>query len=180
MAAFWINLLGYQATWCVVAWSAGQGCAWIGMLACAVFIACQWLASSVRSADLRVLLAALACGLVVDGVAAASGLLVYASPRPALPAPVWIVLLWGAFAMTMNHSMAWFASRPWTAAAFAAIGGPLAYLGAARGFGAVAFPVPSWPALAYLGIAWAYALPLLLRIAGLRPSIRTSTPEAHA
>ena len=90
------------------------------------------------------------------------------------------MLLWGAFAMTMNHSMAWFAARPWTAAAFAAIGGPLAYLGAARGFGAVAFPVPSWPALAYLGIAWAYALPLLLRIAGLRPSIRTSTPEAHA
>ena len=177
---FWANLLGYQATWFVVVWSTGQGCAWIGMLACAVFIACQWLASSVRSADLRVLLAALACGLVVDGVAAASGLLVYASPRPALPAPVWIVLLWGSFAMTMNHSMAWFASRPWTAATFAAIGGPLAYLGAARGFGAVAFPVPSWPALAYLGIAWAYALPLLLRIAGLRPSIRTSTPEAHA
>lgn len=178
--AFWANMLGYQVIWFVVTWSAGQGRAWIGMLACAVFIACQWLASSVRSADARVLLAALACGLVVDGVAAASGLLVYASPQPALPAPAWIVLLWGAFALTMNHSMAWFAALPWIAAAFAAIGGPLAYLGASRGFGAVAFPVPAWPALVYLGIAWACALPLLLRIAGLRPSIRTSTPEAHA
>jgi hypothetical protein len=163
--AFWANLLGYQATWFAVVWSAGRGTPWIGMLACTAFIALQWSASRTRAADGRVLLAALACGLVVDGVAAASGLLAYASPAPALPAPAWIVLLWGAFALTLNHSMAWFASRPWTSAAFAAIGGPLAYLGAARGFDAVSFPTPAWPALLWLAVAWAIALPCLLRIA---------------
>ena len=178
--AFWANLLGYQAAWFAVAWSAGQGRAWIGMLVCALFIAWQWLASSTRSADVRALLVALACGLVIDGVAAISGLLAYASPQPSLGAPVWIVLLWAAFAMTLNHSMAWFAARPWVAAAFAAIGGPLAYLGAERGFDAVAFPVPAWPTLAYLGIAWAFALPLLLRIGNTRSSTRSAAPEAHA
>ena len=180
MAAFWSNLLGYQATWFAAAWSAGQGRAWIGMLACAVFIAAQWLASRVRRADARVLLAALGCGLLVDGVAAASGLLAYASPQPALPAPAWIVLLWGAFALTLNHSMAWFAARPWTAAAFAALGGPLAYLGASRGFDALTFPTPAWPALAYLGIAWAFALPLLLRIARPRPAVHAATGGVRA
>ena len=118
--AFWANLIGYQATWCVVAWSAGQGRAWLGMLACTVFIATQWRASPVRRADARVLLAALGCGVLVEGVAAGSGLLAYAAPQPALPAPAWIVLLWGAFAMTLNHSMAWFAAHPWIAAIFAA------------------------------------------------------------
>ncbi len=178
--AFWANLLGYQATWFAVVWSAGQGRAWIGMLACLAFIGGQWLASSVRRADARVLLAAMGCGLVVDGAAAASGLLAYASPQPALPAPAWIVLLWGAFAVTLNHSMAWFAARPWIAAAFAAVGGPLAYLGAARGFSALAFPAPAWPALVYLGIAWALVLPLLLRFARARPVIHTSTAGARA
>jgi len=180
VTAFWTNLLGYQATWFAVAWSAGQGRGWIGMLACTVFIAAQWFASRVRRADARVLLAALGCGLLVDGAAAGGGLLAYASPQPALPAPAWIVLLWGAFAMTLNHSMAWFAARPWFAAAFAAVGGPLAYLGAARGFGALAFPAPAWPALAYLGVAWAVALPLLLRIAAMRDPVHASTAGARA
>ena len=177
--AFWANLLGYQATWFAVVWSAGRGTPWIGMLACTAFVALQWSASRTRAADGRVLLVALACGLVVDGVAAAGGLLAYASPAPALPAPAWIVLLWGAFALTLNHSMAWFAARPRTSAAFAAVGGPLAYLGAARGFDAVAFPTPAWPALLWLALAWAIALPLLLRIATHAPRSPLSM-ETHA
>lgn len=178
--ASWANLLGYQATWFAVVWSAGRGTAWIGMLACVGFIALQASASRTRVADLRVLFAALACGMVVDGVAAATGLLAYASPRPGLPAPLWIVLLWGAFAMTLNHSLAWFATRPWTAAAFAALGGPLAYLGAARGFGAVAFAQPAWPAVAWQACAWAIALPLLFRIARDRATSHARPQETRA
>ena len=83
--AFWANLLGYQATWFAVVWSAGRGTPWIGMLACVAFIALQWWGSRTRDGDGRVLLAALACGLVVDGVAAASGLLAYAAPFPSPP-----------------------------------------------------------------------------------------------
>ena len=90
------------------------------------------------------------------------------------------MLLWGAFAMTLNHSMAWFAAHPWIAAIFAAVGGPLAYVGAARGFAALAFPTPMWPTLAYLAIAWALALPVLLRIARSRPAIHAPAAGAHA
>ena len=74
--ASWANLFGYQATWFAVAWSAGHGRAWIGMLACIAFIGVQWRCSHARRADARVVLAALACGLLVDGIAAAPGLLV--------------------------------------------------------------------------------------------------------
>ena len=178
--ALWANLLGYQAVWFAVVWSAGRGTAGIGMVACVAFIALQTSVSRTRAADLRALLAALACGVVVEGVAAVTALLAYASPQPGLPAPPWIVLLWGAFAMTLNHSLAWFASRPWTAAAFAMIGGPLAYLGAARGFGAVAFPQPAWPAVAWLACAWAIALPLLLRIARGQTAPRHRPLESRA
>ena len=79
--AFWANLIGYQATWLAVVCSAGSGMPWIGMLACVVFIALQWSASRTRAGDGRVLVAALACGIVVDGVAAATGLLAYAAAR---------------------------------------------------------------------------------------------------
>lgn len=178
--AFWGNLLGYQATWFAVAWSAGRGQAWIGMLACAGFVAWQLAASHMRSADVRVLLVALACGVMIDGALSASVLLRYSSPTPGLPAPLWIVALWGAFALTLNHSMAWFAHRPRTTTLFAAIGGPMAYLGAARGFGALAFPDPAWPALIALSVAWAISLPVLLRIAAGPLRARIPSTEAVA
>lgn len=177
--AFWSNLLGYQLAWVTVVWSAARGQAWIGMLACAVFVIWQWQRSPVRAADARALAAAMLCGLLVDGAAAASGLLHYASAEPGLPAPAWIVTLWAAFAMTLNHSMRWFARRLWLAALFAAVGGPLAYLGAARGFAAVAFPDPATPALIYLALAWAVAMPLLLRVAA-DPTAEPSQPQGAA
>lgn len=174
---FWANLLGYQLAWLAVVWSAGSGRAWIGMACCVAFIAAQLVVSTVRAADLRVLLAAVGCGLAIDGTFANSGLLRYAAHDSALPAPAWIVLLWGAFAMTMNHSMAWFGRHPWWAAGFAVVGGPLAYLAAARSFGAVTFPAPAFPTLLWLAVAWAVALPLLLRVANWRPAIPR---EVHA
>lgn len=168
---FWGNLVGYQAVWLAAVHGAGTGHAWTGIACCLAFIGLQLAASPVRAADLRLLLVAPVCGLLIDGAFAASGLLRHASASDVLPAPPWILLLWGAFAMTLNHSMAWFGRHPWSAAAFAAVGGPLAYLAAARGFHAVAFPEPAWPSLLGLGAAWALALPLLLRVANLRPSL---------
>lgn len=170
-AAFWANFGGYQVTWFAVAWSAGRERAWIGMLACVAFIGWQLSVSRSPRADAHALLAALACGLCIDGIAAGSGLVRYAAPTPAILAPLWIILLWGAFALTLNHSLAWFARRPWSAAALGAIGGPLAYLGAARAFAALTFSEPAWLGLLWLAAAWAIALPLLLRIAATGPAM---------
>lgn len=175
--ANWTNLLGYQAAWFATVWSAGRGMPWLGVLACAAFLALQLGVSRRRGDDVRVLVAALACGLSIEAGLSLAGLLQHAATPPGWPAPAWIVALWGAFALTLNHSMAWFARHPWTAAAFAGVGAPLAYLGAARGFGAVAFAAPVWRGVLMLGLAWAIALPLLLRIAQ-RPLLLQR--EAHA
>ncbi|WP_259304770.1 DUF2878 domain-containing protein [Thermomonas sp. S9] len=56
------------------------------------------------------------------------------------------------------------------AALLGAIGGPLAYWGAARGWGAAHFSDPAWHGLLALGAGWALAMPLLAWLArrGLR------------
>ena len=120
--ANWANLLGYQAAWFATVWSAGRGMPWLGVLACAAFLALQLGVSRRRGDDARVLVAALACGLSIEAGLSLAGLLQHAATPPGWPAPAWIVALWGAFALTLNHSMAWFARHPWTAAAFAGVG----------------------------------------------------------
>ncbi|MES2857941.1 MAG: DUF2878 domain-containing protein [Pseudomonadota bacterium] len=158
---FWANLVGYQLVWFGVVICAARGQPWLSVALAAAFAALQWLFSKQQASDARLLACSVACGIVLDGSLAASGLLQYASPQPSVLAPVWILALWAAFAMTINHSMTFLRGRPLLAAAFGAVGGPLAYLGASRGFDAVAFPDPATPALLALALGWGLAMPAL-------------------
>ncbi|CAN5620942.1 DUF2878 domain-containing protein [soil metagenome] len=158
----WLNAIGYQIVWFCAVIGAGSGRWWPAVAAALVFVAWQWAVSRQRMADLRLLAVALGCGLVIDGAMAASGLAGYAAAWPfAAFAPAWILAVWAAFAMTLNQSMRWMQPRLWVAGLLGAVGGPLAYLGAARGWGAVEFAAPQWQALLGLAVAWALAMPLL-------------------
>jgi hypothetical protein len=162
----WANFAGYQLVWFAAVIGAGHGLAWPGMLAAAVFVALQWTCSAHRGADARLVGIAMVLGLSIDGALAVGGRLAYAAAVPTIGwAPAWIVALWAAFAMTLNHSLTLLQGRPWLAAALGASGGPLAYWGAARGWQAVTFVPPAWQGLLALALAWGLAIPLLAALA---------------
>lgn len=159
---FWINLLGYQSVWFLLVRGAAHAQLALPLLAGAAFVLGQLLATQHPSLEARLLVAALLMGLFVDGVAASTGWLHYASPQPAWPsqgAPLWILMLWACFATTITRSLSVLRSRPWLAALAGGIGAPLAYLAAAHGWGAV--QVSYWPGLSWIAACWALALPLL-------------------
>ena len=160
----WVNVLGYQAVWLIAVIGAANGTPWPGLLAAPVFVVWQWLASGERAGDVRLVACAVLLGVALDGALAGSGLLRYAAQVPAALAPLWILAIWAAFAMTLNHSLAFLKGRIAWAALLGVIGGPLAYLGAARGFHAVEFVAPAWRAFLTLALGWAIALPVLVRL----------------
>lgn len=156
------NVLGFQAVWWACVLGAGAGWGWAGPLAVAAFAAVHLRLTPTPARDLRMLAAAVLMGLLVDGLLGASGLLVYAAAtEPHALAPVWILALWAGFALTLTHSMAFFARRPLASMLFGLLGGPLAYAGAAAVAGAVVFPSGLEPALAAVAVGWAIALPTL-------------------
>lgn len=160
------NFAGYQLVWFCAVIAAGRGLAWPGVVAAAAFVLLQLALSEQRGADLRLLAVALPTGALIDGALAASGAAAYAAPWPSTAfAPVWILGLWCAFAMTLTHTLRFLHGRIALAALFGAIGGPLAYLGASRGWSAVEFAPPRWHALAWLALAWGVAMPTLAQLA---------------
>lgn len=159
---FWGNLIGYQAVWFCAVIGAGRGLAWTGVLAAVAFIAWQLSLSQNRAVEIRLLALALVLGSLVDGVLAARGWALYAAPWPSNAfAPVWILALWAAFSQTITQSMALLMRHAWLAIALGAVGGPLAYLGASRGFDAVTMVPPDSRALVWLGVGWGVAMPTL-------------------
>ena len=171
------NVAGFQATWLACIAGAGAGMAWAGPLATAAFVAAMLAFGGRARDDLRMLAIALVLGVGFDSLFAASGWLVYAQPWPwTWAAPVWIAALWAGFALTLNHSMDFLRGRPALAAAFGAVGGPLAYGSAAGAFDAVTFGAPVAWVMAALALGWALVLPALFaldeRLGTARPADR--------
>jgi len=160
-----LNVVLFQCVWLATVAGAGHGMWWTGMPVLLVFAIWQLRTSRWPRADVQLVLCAIALGFVVDSVLARGGWLRYATPWPS-PwfAPVWIVVLWANFALTVNHSMAFLKERIWLAVLFGAIGGPLAYFGAARLFNAVQFDASSQAPTALLAISWALVTPLLMAL----------------
>jgi hypothetical protein len=172
-----LNVAGFQAVWLCCVAGAGRGLLWPGLLAAALFAALTLAFGGQRGRDLRALILLLPLGIAVDSVFAASGWLAYAMPVPSsFLAPAWIVALWVGFILTLNHSLGFLRDRPWLAALFGLVGGPLAYSASARVFDAVDFGVAATQVLLAVALAWALFMPvafaLLKRDAAARPQAR--------
>ena len=163
---YWINFIAFQLVWFAAVGGAAQGWPWAGPLAFAVFAVLHAATAPNVRGERSLVLAAIAIGLGVDTLMAATGLARYAAPFPSVhAAPVWIIALWAAFALTLNHSLAWMSRRPWWAAVLGAVLGPVSYIGAGRVFAAVTFADPPWLAWVVLGACWFVALLALCHLA---------------
>jgi hypothetical protein len=158
----WINAILYQLTWLAAVGGAGRGWWWAGPAMALAFAAWQLGTSRTRRADFLLVLFAAALGLAVDSLFVQGGLLRYAAAAPwSHLAPAWILSLWAAFALTLNHSLAYLKTHLPAAAVLGGIGAPLAYWAAASGFGALTFPADPARSLVTLTVVWAVLAPAL-------------------
>ena len=163
---FWTSLIGYQLVWFAAVIGAGRGLAWPGMVGMLLYATCQLAVWHHFKVDLSLMATAIVLGLLIDGGLIHTGLASYAAPWPsAAMTPAWILALWATFALTLTQSLIWLQTRPWFAVLLGAMGGPLAYLSASRGWHVVSFADPAWRGLLWLGIGWALATPTLTWLA---------------
>lgn len=162
---FWLTFVAYEAVWFIAVIGAGQGLVWPGAAATLLFAAWRLGVSRQRAVEARLVSVALAVGLLADALLVWTDAATYTAAWPWPEAPFWLTALWIAFALTIVPLFGYLHARPWLAALFGMVGGPLAYLGAARGWQVVRFNPPEWHALVLLGIEWGIALPLLCTLA---------------
>lgn len=157
------NAVGFNIVWAITVFGAAAGLAWAGPAALLVFAALQVPLSPRPRYDLAAMGVFAAAGIVIDSAWSLSGALSYAAGWPAPQfAPVWLVTLWAAFALTLGHSLAWLRPRLALASAFGLFGGGFSYWVGAR-IGAVELAIPGSVYGLLVGLCWAVALPVLIR-----------------
>jgi hypothetical protein len=163
---FWASMIAYHVVWFSAVIGAEHGHIWPGLLALGFYVAGQLSFSHTRRADLSLAATGLIMGFLLDGTLAHTRMAHYSAAWPSAGlAPAWILTLWAAFPMTFTKSLTYLQRRLWIATLFGAIGGPLAYMGAARTFDVVRFTDPAWHGLLCLGLGWALATPALAWLA---------------
>ena len=150
------NFVLFQAGWFACVLGAAHGYALEGALAAALIVLGHVVHAAQPAREALLALVAAAVGLAFESLLVAAGLV-------RVEHLYWLVALWALFATTLNSSLRALQTRPWLAALFGALGGPLAYYAGAR-FGALEFLQPA-AMLAALAVGWALATPSLAFLA---------------
>ena len=148
----WAQLVGFYGFW-LLAVMGQNSLAWLLSL----LILAHFVFTPSRTADVQVLSLAL-IGVAVDGLLTWGGVFAFSQW------PIWLLLLWVGFVLTLGHSLRWLAARPvWQQALLGAISGPSSYLSGWR-LGAVELPFGPWLTIALLVPVWALLLVVLVRL----------------
>jgi hypothetical protein len=159
-----INVVLFQAAWFAAVLGVARGMFWLGPLSMIPVLAVHLSLQENLRGEVNLLLAAGLIGFLFDTAFVAGGFftpLQHLFPRPL--SPPWMICLWLNFAVTLNVSMAWLRGRYILAAAFGAVGGPLAYYSGAK-LGAME-ALPTTTGMLLLAIGWGIMTPLLVWLA---------------
>jgi hypothetical protein len=161
-----LNLIFFQGLWFVAVIGASNDNNWYPLIGLVVFIACNHFLSDFARADNLLVGIAILTGLVVETAFLQIGLFSYNGGEPWTNiAPIWILVLWANFALTMNGCLRWLQGRYLLAAVLGTLGGPLSYFGGIK-LGAAAAGTSMPVVLLVIAALYAVVTPTFLMIAG--------------
>ncbi len=155
-----INFLLFQAGWFVLILGAAETKTSGAIVISAIIIAIHLLMTPNKIPEIRLFIYAIIIGFIFDGLLQYYSLILYNDPGWSYPlTPLWIIMLWLMFAMTLNHSLSWLKGRMLLSIIIGSIGGPMAYI-AGEKLGAIT--IINNQTLFFLAFGWALATPLLV------------------
>jgi len=170
-----VNAVLFQIAWFSSVIGSAHNLLWPGILSCIAFILWQLSPERRHPSDLHLICTAIILGLIVDTLWLQLGFITFSNHWPVNNiSPAWMITLWVAFALTINHSLAWLKQHPLLPALMGLIGGPLSYM-AGEKLGAVNYQSDSLLICSSIGIVWAIALTTLYII-----SIKTGHKTKHS
>ena len=157
-----INFIFFQLVWFVCILGAAINQTHAAVAASLIVILFHLYLTKDKKTELKIVLIASIIGFLFDGFLLKNEMVLYANHGWSYSiTPLWIIVLWMGFAITLNSSLSWLKKKLNLSILFGAIGGPLAYL-AGEKLGAVTLLTSD--ALIVIATGWAIITPLLILV----------------
>ena len=148
-----LNVIVFNINWFFTAYTVVQGWSYIAVGLILLTTLGHVILSREKIIDSVLYAVAPMIGFCLDTFLVKTGVLLTYEEGPfGKLSPLFMAALWINFATTLPHSLNWIAGRYRWGAILGGVGGPLAYYGG----------VPYRTSLVWVGVEWAFALPLLL------------------
>jgi hypothetical protein len=158
----WFNAIWFQTTWFICVLGRDP---WAPAALAMIAIHFALVANPRR--ELVALAPIIATGVIVDASLSRTGVFDFGGEL----VPLWLCLLWVAFATTLSRAMAPLGKYRWLTVLIGGIGVPFNYAVGAK-MGAVALPLEPWITAVTLVSIWAILLPVLFVMSGVYPTKR--------
>jgi len=159
-----INAALFQILWFAAILGSAKLMLWPSVVACTVLAIWQLHPARKHASDIMLVCVAILLGLVIDTFLLQLDLYQFTYPFPVEGiSPLWIILMWIGFALTVNHSMKWLELHALLPALMGAVFAPLSYLAGLR-LGAIEYFADPLVVSAWISVSWAIALTILARI----------------
>lgn len=161
-----VNFVLFQAGWFAVVLSVANQLELVAILVVAGILVTHIYNVKDRVAEFMLISVAALTGFIVDSLLIASGVFQTSGNLGFNNmAPLWLIMLWMLFSITINHSLSWLQQKYLLAAVLGFVFAPLAYFAGNR-FDVLSFPpgFSTYSALFIIAVAWAVVTPLLIYI----------------
>ncbi len=149
---YWVSFVWFQAVWFLAVAFKDQAVALLLLSLCLHF-----LVSPTRLSDLLNMLVITLIGISGDYLLTYLGIFTFSDPYFI---PVWLILLWAHFAVTLNHGMSWLEKLPlYARIIFGGVFGTLSYYAGYK-MGAMTLHSNLLLSLFSLSVIWASLLPV--------------------
>ena len=158
-----LNLVRYQCAWFATVLGAAGSHEWLGDLIAVFMIGLHIRQAPSPRTEIRTILAILLIGALWEFGVVQLKIVAYRFSYAIIGVPVWILLLWAAFATTLNGCLGWLRERLLLASLLGGILGPLSWYGGAK-LNALTVPA-GLSGYLFLGFGWLFLMPVLSRLA---------------
>lgn len=159
-----LNFLLFQIGWFATVLSVANQLELLAAVSVLTIIAIHLLLIDDKFNEIYLVIAAGLAGFIIDSVLIANDVFA-TSGVIALEemAPLWLIMLWMLFSITINHSLGWLRKSYWLAGVLGFIFAPFAYY-VGQKFEVLTFSgsYTTGTVLAIIGVTWAIATPLLI------------------
>ena len=159
-----INFSTFHLGWLACVAGAANGLAVEGSSVALLLIGLHLYRTPLWRTELHLILAVALVGLIWETAFLSQHWVLYAGQTHTLGiTPLWMLIVWGLFATTINASMAWMKGRRLVSMVMGAVFGPMAFV-AGEQLGAVVF-IERQLGLMALAFGWAILMPLVMWVA---------------